>query len=1106
MKQLLAGAWLASGAAVFAADLTPLQAEFFESKIRPVLVERCYKCHSAQAVKTKGGLLLDTREGVLKGGDTGPAIVPGDPAKSLLIKAIKRGDPDSAMPPKGKSEPLSAEQVADFELWVKDGAPDPRTGPVAVAVSVIDRLLEKARTHWAFQPVKPSARTGGGHLIDGLQPSKSPPANARTLVRRAYLGLIGIPPTPEQADAFAAAAEKDAPHAFDQLLDELLASPRYGERWGRHWLDVARYADNMGAIFNGDDTYPFAFTYRDWVIGAFNDDLPYDRFLLQQLAADLLPDQKLDDNRSQAALGFLTVGRRTDRRVDDNVYDDRIDVISRGLLGMTVGCARCHDHKLEPIPTKDYYSLYGVLKSCAESEVYPPMKPQPVRPESAEYEEKNRKARAAYAEGAIRGAAAVAAAARKRVGDYLLTAQEAQWKNYNEFKPVADVILKRKLQRDLYNPVSRSRDAWVKKQPQVFGPWLEFGEIPAAEFAAKAGEIAQRAAKNAELHPLVAQLFEAGAPASLEEVAQRYNTLFAGIDDEWRKLAADSIAKSAALNDADLEVPVLKLQQQAIARMDEVEATLPLPDAAREQLRQVLIAKDSPMKIPPTLYSGSRLFSVEDTKTLDGLARPIADLGKHPGAPIRLMALREDKPADAKVLIRGNPKTPGPDAPRQYFTALRSPDAPPFPKDQSGRLQLAQAIASRDNPLTARVIVNRVWAWHFGEGLVKTPSDFGLRGERPTNPELLDALAGWFMENGWSFKKLHRLILTSRAWQESQRTQPLDFEAFRDSVLAVAGALDNRSGGKPDDLVTGTSNRRTVYAFVDRKTLPSLFRSFDFPDPSFSAPQRSRTALTPQALFLLNSPFVVDRAKDLAKLTKPDSAGAEPAALHALYRRAFQREPSDHEMQRAQAFLASYPEHDLVMPEVDDWSYGTGEFDAAAQRVANFKALKFAGDKVVGADGVELNRDGGQPGKDKAIVRRWTAPRDGRVNIYAELAHLVKEGDGVSSRIVSSRHGPLGEWTAAHNAVLTTLNDIEIKKGDTLDFLTVCRGDAKGDTFHWSPTITMPTSEMPGMAGMAMRWDAKSDFMDPAKLPKPLTAWEELAQVLLLSNEFSVVE
>jgi len=1102
-RLLPVGAALA-GLSLRAADFTPQQTEFFENKIRPVLVERCYQCHSTEAGKDRGGLLLDTRDALRKGGDTGAAIVPGDAGKSLLIAAVKRHDPDTAMPPKGKAEPLTAEQVADFEAWVKGGAPDPRTG--AVAVSVLDGLMEKAKTHWAFQPVKPIAKAEGGNLIDALWPPKSAAAEARTLIRRASVALIGLPPTPEQVDAFVAASAKDSARAFDALLDELLASPRYGERWGRHWLDVARYADNMGAIFNGDDTYPFAYTYRDWVIQAFNDDLPYDRFLLEQLAADLLPGINPDDNRNLAALGFLTVGRRTDRKVDDNVYDDRIDLISRGLLGLTVGCARCHDHKLEPIPTKDYYALYGVLKSSAEPDVYPAMKPQPASASREEFEAQNRKVRTDYAAAAIRSANATSAEARARVGDYLLTAHEAQWKTHYDFKPIMDVITKRKLQGDLHNATARSRDQWVKKQPQVFGPWLEFEAVPAAEFATRAGEIAQRAAANAELHPLVAQLFAKGAPAALAEVAQRYNELFAGIDQEWRQQAAEPIAKAAELRDADLEPPVQKLQEQAIARLDEVEAALPLPDAAREQLRQVLMAKDSPVKIAPPRYAAAKLFREDDKKELDKLVKPLGELGHHPGAPIRLMAVRDDKPFNAKVFIRGDPKTLGADAPRQYFTVLRAPDAPPFPKDQSGRLQLAQRIASRDNPLTARVIVNRVWAWHFGEGLVKTPSDFGLRGERPTKPELLDTLAAWFMDHGWSFKKLHRLILTSRAWQESGRTQPLDFEAFRDSLLAVAGALDPKGGGPSDNLVKASSNRRTVYAFVDRKTLPNLFRSFDFPDPSFSAPQRSRTALTPQALFLLNSPFVVDRARDLAKLTRPDSAGAEPDAIRALYRHAFQREPQEREVQRAQAFLARYPERDLVMPEVDDWSYGTGEFDPATQRVANFAPLKFTGNKVKGSDGMELSREGGQPGTAKAIVRRWTSPRDGKVNIYAELAHVAKEGDGVSSRIISSRLGALGEWTAAHNAVLTTLDDIEVKRGDTLDFLTVCRGDAKGDTFRWSPTITMTTAEMPGMAGMAMRWDAKSDFMDPAKLPTPLTAWEELAHVLLLSNEFAVTE
>ena len=1075
-----------------------------------MLVEHCYKCHSAEAVKVKGGLLLDTRDGVLKGGDTGPAIVPGDPAKSLLIKAIKRGDPDTAMPPKGKTEPLSAEQVADFELWVKGGAPDPRTG--AVAVSVIDGLLEKAKSHWAFQPVKPVAQRDGGNLIDALQPSKAPSADARTLVRRAYLALLGFPPTPEQADTFVTEAAKDAPRAFDKLLDELLASPRYGERWGRHWLDVARYADNMGAIFNADDTYPFAFTYRDWVIGAFNEDKPYDRFILEQLAADLLPDFKADDNRSLAALGFLTVGRRTDRRVDDNVYDDRIDVISRGLLGLTVGCARCHDHKLEPIPTKDYYSLYGLLKSCTESEVYPEMKPQPPSPERDTYIQENRKARLAFLRTHAFEAEKAITAQRARVGDYLLAAHDGGYQDiYTNKKAPSDILIPRKLSSGVYNPLVRGWDKWVKSNAAVFRPWLELSALPPEEFAAKAAALCEQFGANADhsLHPLVANAFKGAKPADLRDVATRYNALFAQLDELWGERFREGLNKACVLETDEESIPIAELEARAIDRVPRAQLAAALPATEdMAPLMAVLTDPASPFVFTGKYFLSNKLYLSRDVA--DGLRRnatkAVADLANHPGAPVRLMALHEDKPTEVKVFIRGNPRTLGADAPRQYFTALRAPDAPPFPKDQSGRLPLAQLIASRDNPLTARVIVNRVWGWYFGEGLVKTPSDFGLRGERPTNPELLDALAGWFMDNGWSFKKLHRLILTSRLWQESRRTQPLDFEAFRDSLLVVAGALDTKGGGKADDLVKGTSNRRTVYAFVDRKTLPNLFRSFDFPDPSFSAPQRSRTALTPQALFLLNSPFVIDRAKDLAKLTKPDSAGAEPAALRALYRRVFQREPSEREAQRAQTFLAIYPEHDLVMPAVDDWSYGTGDLDAATQRVTNFTVLKFAGDKVVGNDGVELNREGGQPGKDKALVRRWTAPRDGRVNIYAELAHLAKEGDGVTSRIVSSRQGPLGEWTAAHNAVLTTLNDIEVKKGDTLDFLTVCRGDAKADSFHWSPTITMPTAEMPGMAGMAMRWDAKSDFMDPTKLPTPLTAWEELAQVLLLSNEFAVAE
>jgi hypothetical protein len=411
--------------------------------------------------------------------------------------------------------------------------------------------------------------------------------------------------------------------------------------------------------------------------------------------------------------------------------------------------------------------------------------------------------------------------------------------------------------------------------------------------------------------------------------------------------------------------------------------------------------------------------------------------------------------------------------------------------------------------------VNRVWAWHFGEPIVATPSDFGFRGDKPANQPLLDHLAAWFMENGWSFKRLHRHIMLTAAYQRADfPMRPLDLEPFRDSLLAVTGRLLSDRYGKSAKVAETT--RRTIYGFVDRKTLPSLYRSFDFPDPNFSAPRRSRTALTPRALILMNSPLLTDSAKALAAtLTKelPD----ETSRIEELYRRVFQRQPGDREMQRAHDYLAAYPQHDLVHPESQDWQYGYGDFDAAAKKLKAFSPLKaFDGKAFKGtlktADGkpseVKVDAMGGDPGLTPALssIRRWIAPLDGEINITAELTHTDAKTEGVIARIISSRNGELGEWKAKAQSVCTDLSKVPVKKGDTLDFIVSSQSDKNAGPYQWSPSIIVPGTNMPGMPGMAQRWDARVDFADPNKPAKPLTAWEELCQALLLSPEFAVME
>ena len=1103
----IVAALIASGVFLGAAELPPQDADLFESKIRPILVEHCYECHSADK-KQKGNLLLDTKDATLKGGDTGPALVPGDPTKSLLLKAVKWEDKDLQMPPKTK---LSDAQIADLEAWIKAGAPDPRSGPRTL--TKIEQHLEDSKKHWSFQPVadpKPAS------LDDLIGTKGKPSADKRTVIRRAYLDLIGIAPTYAEVNAFVA---DNSPQAFEKLIDKLLSDPRYGERWGRHWLDVARYADNMGAIFNGDDTYPNGFTYRDYVIKAFNDDKPYDRFILEQIAADQLDTAK--DTRTLAGMGFLGLGRRKDRRLDDDTLDDTIDVIGRGLLGLSIGCARCHDHKLEPITTKDYYGLYSILKSSKEPEIQPAL-PQEDTPQVREYADKNKAARSEYIRVVAFEADRSFSALRSRIGDYLQAAHDSKLTNsYKDKKVTPDILDPRKLNIGIHNRFIANWDKWVKGHPEFFTPWLELSALPEAEFAAKAPALCEAYAKNADkkLIPSVARSFGKTKPRSLRDIADIYNHLYASeVDALWAENWREHLRVLCIPTTDELSLPIAELEKSSIDRALAAQKNNPLPDAEGQQFRAIFLDDNSPFVLTGKDFLSNRLFANRDVA--NGLrrntAKPLTELQIHPGAPARAMTFVDaEKMHDGKVFIRGNPNTLGPEAPRQFITALKHIAPEPFPKDKSGRLQLAQAIANKNNPLTARVIVNRVWQWHFGDGIVATPSDFGFRGDKPTNQPLLDHLAAWFMENGWSFKKLHKHLMLTAAYQRADfPMRPLDLEPFRDTLLAVTGRLKPDLGGKPEKIADTT--RRTVYAFVDRKTLPSIYRSFDFPDPNFSAPKRSRTALTPRALILMNSPLLTDSAKNLAStLTKdlPD----DTSRIEELYRRVFQRQPTDKEMQRAHDYLAAYPKNDLVHPESQDWQYGYGTFDAASKQTAKFASLTaFDGKAFKGTlkttDGkpseVKVDAMGGDSGLTTSMssIRRWIAPLDGEIHITAELTHTDAKAEGVIARIISSRTGELGSWKAKAQSLCTELSKVPVKKGDTLDFIVSSQTDKDAGPYQWSPSIVMPTADMPAMPGMAKRWDARVDFANPNAPAKPLTAWEELCQAILLSPEFAVME
>lgn len=706
--------------------------EFFEKRVRPILVQHCQECHGAKL--QHAGLRLDSRAGLDNGTDGDKVVVPGDPAASRLIHAVRRGG-ETPMPP---DSPLSEEQVQALAHWVQIGAPwhdEPKDGAAP---------SESAGGHWSFQPVRDAAvppvrhREWARSPIDGfvlakLEPAgllPAPPARRRALIRRVSYDLVGLPPTQAEVSDF----ESDPdPKAFEHVVDRLLASPRFGERWARYWLDIARFADTKGYVFTAERRYHFAYTYRDYVIDSLNRDLPYDQFLLEQIAADCLPNSA--GTESLAALGFLTLGRRFLNNPQD-IIDDRIDVVTRGLMGLTVACARCHDHKYDPIPTADYYSLYGIFASTHEP-----------------------------------------------------------------------------------------------------------GELPVT------------------------------GPAREPAQAEEYR---AKVDATQAEITAFLAAKQQEMN---------LLEGEVEGKLDE-----------------------------------------KGKKHLAALRERLVDLGlNHPGAPRRATVLLDSPtPIEPVVFVRGNPGRHGDRVPRQFLAAIGGPERQPFSQG-SGRLELAKAIANRDNPLTARVAVNWVWRHLFGTGLVPTASDFGTRGEPPTHPELLDHLACRFTENGWSLKSLIRSIILSSTYQQESFDRPecrsidptnrllwrheprrLDFEALRDSLLQVTGELSTQIGGRSVSILDPPfTPRRTLYAFVDRQNLEGVFRAFDFANPNQSSPDRFVTTVPQQSLFLLNSAFIEEVANRVVARMEEAKIGQDHEKVAWLYRRIFSRDPTPEETSLGLTFLVN---------------------------------------------------------------------------------------------------------------------------------------------------------------------------------------------------------
>lgn len=750
------------------ANVTPEAAEFFEKKVRPLLDDHCYECHSAESKRVKGGLRLDVREGILKGGDSGPAVVPGDPEKSLIIKAVRYSDGDLQMPPKHR---LSPEEVANLEAWVKMGAPDPRVETNAPTTTYgVD--LEKGKQFWSLQPVRKShvplvknrrwVRNDVDRFVlakleqKGLEPASD--ADKRTLIRRATFDLTGLPPTPEEVDAFL--ADKSS-KAFEKVVNRLLASSAYGERWGRHWLDVVRYADTSGC--NSDYPIPDARKYRDYVIDSFNRDLPYDEFIREQIAGDLLPAKTDEEHfRKVIATGYLAISRRFGSRNNEFhlTIEDTIDNVGKGVLGLSVSCARCHDHKFDPILQRDYYALYGILNSTR----------------------------------------------------YAFPGTE------------------------------------IYRHPKDFVPLVSGTNV---------------------------------------QVLAKYQEQLAALDDE---------------------VESLNRQRIALGKVTEDEDDSALSVETREKLRKVK----------------------EDLKAVKDRQRELET-----NAPVvpRAYAVADGKAADAKIQKKGQPTSLGDSVPRGFLQVLGGQT---LPKDGqgSGRLELARWLTDSKNPLTARVMVNRIWQQHFGRGIVQTPNDFGVRGKAPTHPELLDYLASRFVASGWSVKAMHRLIMLSRAYQMSSeensryvqidpnndllwRFSPrrLEAEEVRDAMLAVAGNLDRSPGGEhpfpPENewrysqhrpfVAVYETTRRSVYLMQQRIRKNPFLELFDGADTNATTGERPTSTTPLQALFMMNDPFAHSEAEQFAQ--RLATLSVESSRIELAYRLAFGRAASPEEIRQGEDYV-----------------------------------------------------------------------------------------------------------------------------------------------------------------------------------------------------------
>jgi mono/diheme cytochrome c family protein len=894
-------------------------ADFFENNIRPILANNCYSCHGDA---TSGGLKLDSREALLKGGEHGPVLVPGSPEKSLIITAVHQST-SLKMPKGGK---LSSQEVADLTEWVKRGAAWPKSAPGTVFSASVKTgvITDRQRAFWAYQPLKvvpvpdtaaiKEARWGKtpidkfvlAKMLDaGIKPA--PQADRRSLIRRATYDLTGLPPTPEEVEAF----EKDkSPKAWENLIDRLLASPKYGERWGRHWLDVARYAEDdvRGLDPKGRGYMPFsgAYRYRDWVIKSFNGDMPYDQFLRLQIAGDKIPTKtKQEQEDYLTATSYLGAGpwvwdqaEPIQGRADER--NERVDAVTRGTLGMTVACARCHNHKYDPITQKDYYALIGIFANSTYKE-YPTVS----EAQAAAFESNQAKL-----EKLQIGIQDYTRTETRQLSDALAqqtsTYMVAAW----------NVLGKPKI-------TVEEAASQAKVDPGVLRRWVDYltpGKPHQYDFlkdweamiAVDGGTEDEAKVLGDSFQHLVLSVRQ-----SARDIEEQ-NEIIRDKNDVPRHRIHD--AKPSEFETDDQFCPGCALELK----------TIPIDQAKLYSDIFVTRSGDQETRFQPgvLVFVGwdltSRL-SAPMQAYIEAQQKEIAELKKKTGPEnypyVHGMA---DKPQiqDVKLNLRGNPHNLGDTVPRRFLTVLTSPDTKPY-SNGSGRLEFANDIAS--SPLAMRVIVNRIWKWHFGSGIVNTPDNFGPVGEEPTNPELLEFLAHEFVANGHSIKKMQREIMLSAVYQSSVAESPeahekdganrlyshfnrlrLDAEEIRDSMLFTAGDIDAKKTSGPSSDFSEDNVEPTVFCKVSRYRLNNYLQVFDFPNPSFTSEQRFSSNVPLQQLYFMNNPFVYKQAGVLAE--RVHSEPTDKDRIIKLYQIVFQRKPSDEELELGLKFLSTTPE------------------------------------------------------------------------------------------------------------------------------------------------------------------------------------------------------